>query len=252
MRPVLLAALVALASCSSSPGERWRKVHPGFVRSVPSVGQEVGEVVASLEEPEGARRIRVSQWRFLGLERDPWAELDGAALLEGGAREGERTAVIARRQCLHWAGVRRVQAARASWLLFRGRRLVAFDHWEFGDDCAPEHHFLPAGKAELGLERDLGRFVARRFPENVLGPGATFRKGLVYLEHDREEDARAMLTLGDRALSAAARSAREDDPDAPSETELGEARAVRAELSRALRALRGFPDDPEALFWEGH
>ena len=93
--------------------------------------------------------------------------------------------------------------ARGSWLLFRGGRLEAFDAWEFGEACAPEHRLLPAAEAHRRLERELSRDVARRYPASRLGPQDAFRKGLLLVEHGRVDDADAMLALGERGLGGA-------------------------------------------------
>lgn len=254
-RLALAAGLAGLCGlgCAPVPGAAWRAAHPDFVRAAPAAEAAVAPVVASLVEQAGSRRVAVSQIRWLGLESDPWRELPGEeALLAEAAGEGLH-AVVAGRTCRQRSGLRRFEVSRGSWLLFQGGRLAAFDHWEFGDECVPEHRFLPTPAAQRALEVDLSREVARRFPENALDPEQTFRKGLVYAEHQRREDAAAMLALGDRALAELLRAAREaerEDPDAEPPA-VGEARRLRAELSEALRDPNQ-PEDPEDRFWQGY
>ena len=250
-RPLAVAVVLPLLACAPPPGAEWRAAHPGAPRRSPEQGAPLGEVLAALTESEpGARRVRVGHLDLLGLESDPWQPIESEAALAADAHGSAHHAVIALRSCRHRSGLRRHEVTRGSWLLFRGGRLAAFDHWEFADDCEPEHRFLPAASTELELEADLARFVARRFPENALGPRETFQKGLVYLEHDRVDEATAMLALGDRALAELSREPEEDE--GADEAALADARVVRAELSVALRKKRGLDQDPADRFWEGY
>jgi hypothetical protein len=247
----VLSLLLLLLACSATPGERWRAAHPQFERQAPTSGQSLGEAMASLEEPDASPAISVSGLRLLAVDRDPWQLLDAETALSLLPRQEEMHAVVALRTCVHRVGLRRTEVPRASWLLFRGGRLEAFDHWEFGDACAPEHRLLPAAETYRRLERELSRDVARRYPASRLGPEDSFRKGLVLVEHGRVDDADATLALGNRELGEATRALNEERPDAPSEESLAEARALRAELERAIREARGIREDPEERFWRG-
>jgi len=247
-----LPFLLLLLACSATPGERWRAAHPGFERRAPSAGQPLAEAVASLEEPGPPQTVSVSGTRLLAVDPDPWQQLDADAVLALRPGQDELHAVVTLRTCAHREGLRRTtKVARASWLLFQGGRLEAFDYWEFGEACAPEHRLLPATEAHRRLERELSRDVVRRHPASRLGPADSFRKGLVLVEHDRADDADAMLAVGNRELGEATRAANEEQKDAPSEEELAEARALRAELKRAIREARGIREDPEERFWRG-
>jgi hypothetical protein len=225
--PATLLAALALACASSTPD--------GPPPPPPGPGSSLAESLASLGAgaPAGAS-VRVDELRLLRVDVEPWEALDPDDA--AGDVPGERQALIAHRTCRMRQGVRTRTAPRASWLLFRGGRLEAFDHWSFGPACAGRHHFRPARGADVALERDLVRYVAQRFPDAAPRALDQLAMGHAYLEAGRVEDAEAMLAAARRRIDALAPTP--GDVAALSEEERASRAAEAEELHRAAASLR--------------
>jgi hypothetical protein len=237
IRRLLLVLGVAGLGCATDYAERYRLAHPGWTPAPPHSGGAIEETLASIHAgPEKSLEVSIRELRVLRVDVEPWETLSVDSVATGS--EERVIGVIAHRRCRGRQGIRFFGSERASWYLFVAGELTSYDHFEFGDSCAPENHYLPSSAAHLATERALVRYAARRYPESAPTTEEILSKGVALVSAARLSDAKKMLRSADRELDLmAARS--EDLPE--EEKEAFEARerrlrAMRAKLSRAIAA----------------
>jgi hypothetical protein len=233
--PSILASALVLG-CAGAPPPL-----PAGASATPALGDGLALVLAKLPHAEGTpAAVELRELRVIDVAHEPWQSLEPAAA-EG--RTGP-LGVIAGRRCTWRDGLSRGEAVRASWYLLRAGRLEAFDHQGFGDACAPRPSFEPAAAEDLALERSLTRYLAQRYPFNVIAADERFSRGLALLSRGRPDDARFELSALDRRLDDLERRQNEyETPDADERAALRREeerlRPLRARLHRELAEYTG-------------
>jgi hypothetical protein len=240
IRCLLLVLGVTVLGCASDYAERYRLAHPGWTPAPPQAGDSFEETMASLHaEAEKPLRVSVGELRVLRVDNLPWVTIEVDAALAG-SDQPDLGAVVQRR-CRGRKGIDFFSSERVSWYVFVAGELVSYDHFEFGESCQPENHYLPSPAPRVGIERTLLRYAATRYPESAAPTTAEkLGKGLALVSADRLPDAERMLQKADRDLDARAGEGAtldEDEREAFEEEEK-RLRAMRAELSRAVAAAR--------------
>jgi hypothetical protein len=237
IRCFLLLLGVANLGCASDYGERYRLAHPGWTPELPHPGGAVEETLASIHAgPEESLHVSVRELRVLRVDVEPWETLSVDSIATG--PEEQIIGVIAHRRCRGRQGIRFFGSERASWYLFVAGRLTSYDHFEFGESCAPENHYVPSSTAHVATERALVRYAARRYPESAPTTEEMLSKGVALVSAARLSDAKKMLRCADRELdlmAAGSEDLPEDEKEAFEESER-RLRAMRARLSRAIAA----------------
>jgi hypothetical protein len=237
IRCLLLMLGVASLGCASDYGERYRLAHPGWTPEPPHPGGAVEETLASIHAgAEESLHVSVGELRVLRVDVEPWETLS----VDSVAAEPEEQiiGVIAHRRCWGRQGIHFFGSKRASWYLFVAGELTSFDHFEFGDSCAPENHYLPSSTEHLATERALVRYAARRYPESAPTTEEMLSKGMALVSASRLADAKKMLRNADRELDLMAAGSKDlsaEEKEAFEERER-RLRAMRARLSRAIAA----------------
>jgi hypothetical protein len=239
LRCLLLLLGLAGLGCASDYTERYRLAHPGWTPAPPRAGDGFEETVASIHAgPEGPFDVSVRELRVLRVDSAPWETLsvDSAAAGSGEWIVG----AIALRRCKGRRGIRFFTSERVSWYVFAAGRLVSYDHFEFGEACETENHYLPSRAEHLATERALIRYAASRYPGSAPTTAEMLSKGLALVSADRLPDAERMLRTADRALDSMTNEGEalpEEEREAFAEEEK-RLRAMRARLSRAIAAAR--------------
>jgi len=238
IRCLLLLLGVAALGCATDYAERYRLAHPGWTPAPPRAGDSFEETIASLHaEAQKPLRVSVGELRVLRVDTLPWVTIEVDAVLAGSDQPD--LGAIVQRRCRGREGIDFFSSERISWYVFVGGELVSYDHFEFGEACEPENHYLPSPAPQVGIERTLIRYAATRHPEAAAPATAEkLSKGLALLAADRLPDAERMLRNADRELQARAREAATLDEEERGAFEAEEKRlqAMRAELSRAIAA----------------
>jgi hypothetical protein len=245
------AALVLLASAAAA-GCSWRRageadaVAPATAGvPLPSEGMTLGEAIAVVETEEpGDFSISAEVLRVAKIAGGIWEDVSTRAARRpdfAPAADAEYV-VVARRTCSDWATTRdRWSDDRASWFLFAGGKLVAFDHWTFGPRCALGNAFapVPAGSPNVVTERDLLRWLEQRHPPGKIPMELRFARGRAFAAAGRLPEARAILRFSDDALDYRedvfeVRESTEEERSA-FDAESRRLRDLRADLSTAIR-----------------
>jgi hypothetical protein len=235
----LLLLAVAGAGCATDHAERYRLAHPGWTPTPPVAGDSLDETLASLQTgPEGSFEVSAREIRLLRVDVEPWEALSLDAALA--AAEAQSIALIAHRRCQGRQGIRFFGSERTSWYIFAEGELASYDHFEFGEDCAPANHYLPSHPEQLATEQALIRYAASRYPESAPTVEEMLSKGLALVSAERLSDAERMLRSADREIE---RMAAEEEDAPEEEREASEERekrlqAMRAKLSRAIADAR--------------
>jgi hypothetical protein len=198
-----LAALCLSAACCAGGGEyaQYRAEHPEWDGSFPREGNSLEEVLAALHAPATADGVRteltrLEVWRVDG---DSSKRVDADAVRRGEAElaPAADVFVLARRTCRAERGLEDVETERIGSYLLPGRKLAAFDHYDFGKVCAVTDQFRAArGDATL-LERAASMRMAAAFGRVPVDLAQLYQRGLAYLEAGRVEDAQAALMRGE-------------------------------------------------------
>jgi len=225
--PVLAAAGLA---CAAVPPL------PAGTSAQPALGDPLGLIVTKLHYADGAPAdIDVREVRMLAIDQQPWRTIDAAtaAALPG------TVGVVAGRRC-HWRdGLTGHDVDRGSWFLLRGGALYAYDHTGFGARCAELPAFDPVPLAEVGIERELVRYLSQRWPIAEVNGEQRAARGLALVARGRSDDAIYELNAIDRRLAELARRQTEEEtPDAAKRESLRQEeerlRPLRAQLAHAL------------------
>jgi hypothetical protein len=243
---LLLLASATFAGCSwRSAGEADAVAPAPSDLPLPSEGMTLGEAIAVVEtEEQGDFSVSAEVLRIAKIEGGIWEDVPARAARRSdfAPAAGAEYVVVAQRTCSDWATTRdRWSDDRASWFLFAGGKLVAFDHWTFGPRCALGNAFspVPAGSPSVSTERDLLRWLEQRHPPGKIPTELRFARGRAFAAADRLPEARAILRFSDDALDYRedvfeVRESTEDERSA-FDAESRRLRDLRADLSTAIR-----------------
>ncbi len=234
VRAVALAAMWALAGCTSPPVEI-PGAALGPTTPAPTRGQDYASVRALLEiSPEGDARVTLLEQRRMRVDRDPWQTIEA----DDPAITRSRVTLVAERRCKVKTGrVSRAVIERASWYVFDAGRLIAFDHVSFDSTCATRRYFGPSAPDDLRTERTLKRYVAQRHMESRLSTEGQLRLGIALVGVGRLEEAEQWLGLGKRRIGridSQLRGQVQPNRQALLEAERAELRALRDTLELRL------------------
>jgi hypothetical protein len=242
---LLLLLGIAGVACATDYAGRYRLAHPDWTPAPPVAGDSLEKTLASLQTtPEGPFRVSVRELRLLRVDVEPWEILSDVA-----GTEASTIGVIADRRCRGRQGIDFFDSERFAWYIFVAGELVSYDHFEFGETCEPQNHYLPSRIELLSTERALIRYAASRYPESMPTTEELLSKGLALVSVDRLPDAKRMLRTADReihVMTAKALNAPEEDRVALEEREK-RLRAMRAKLSRAIADAEKKPRTDEPL-----
>jgi hypothetical protein len=234
-----LFATLALTSagCASDYAERYRRAHPDWGPATPATGDSLAKTLAEIQaDREAPVKISIRELRVMRVDVEPWQRLSSDAVATSSPEQ--TIGVVAALRCKGRRGIRFFQSERNSWYIFVAGALASYDHVEFGEACRPQSHYHPSGVEQVSMERALIRYAAQRHPGSAPGTEEMLDKGLALVSVGRLEDARRMLRKADRELDFMT----EDHESLPDEerkqleTEERRLRALRAKLSRAIRA----------------
>jgi hypothetical protein len=229
---LLLLLGIALVGCATDYAGRYRHAHPDWTPAPPVAGDSLEKTLAFLQTaPEGPSRVSVRELRLLRVDVEPWEILSDVA-----GTEASTIAVIADRRCRGRHGIHFFNSERVAWYIFVAGELASYDHFEFGEACEPQNHYLPSRIELLTTERALIRYAASRYPESTPTTEERLNKGLALVSVERLPDARRMLREADReidVMTAKALNAPPEEREALEELEK-RLRAIRAKLSRAI------------------
>jgi hypothetical protein len=243
----LLVAAGCAASCSwHRPGEANVVAAAPAGHPMPSAGLAIAEVIALAETTEqGDFSADAEVLRVAKVADKIWEDVSVRDARRGGLAldPAAEYVVVVRRECSDWTGDRdRWSDERASWFLFVGGRLAAWDHFAFGARCGLAESFRPvaAGSPSLVTERDLLRWLEQRQPPGRLPIELRYARGRAFAAAGRIAEARAMLRFGDDAVDAneqlfAVREATEEER-AAFDAEARRLGDLRAELTAEIRA----------------
>lgn len=247
IRCLVLLLGVAVLGCAGDYTERFRRAHPGWTPAPPVTGDSFEETLASIHAgPGDPLSVSVRELRVMRVDVEPWEVVEPDSVADG--PEEQTLGMIAHRRCKGRKGIEFFGSERVSWYVFVAGKLVSFDHFEFGAECAPENHYAPSAAEHLATEQALLRYASRAYPESVPTTAERIGKGVALVSADRLADAERMLRHADRDLDfmAGERETLPDEEKAPLEAEEKRLRAMRAKLSRAIAAARreqGKPSD---------
>jgi hypothetical protein len=238
-RTLLLLLWLAGLGCATDGAERYRRAHPGWTPAPPSSGDSLEETMASIRaRTDGPQQVSVGELRVLRVDVEPWETISVDSGVAGS--EAQMIGAVAHRRCKGRRGIHFFGSERVSWYIFVAGELVSYDHFEFGEACEPENHYLPSSAEQLATERALIRYAARRYPESTPTTAEMLSKGLALVAADRLPDAEKMLRDADRELdfmTAKGETLPEEEKAAFQENER-QLRATRGRLSRAIAAAR--------------
>lgn len=190
MRRLALVSILLPLACATGGVAAWRP-DPGVGAVAPAAGAALEGVVAGLYAAGAGEgdSVEIEELRVLDLDERPWRELgpdDASAGTLG---------LVAHRICRRRDGFEFVRQERASWMIFRSKALVAYDHGEFGPGCSVSRSLRPAPPELVTVERGLLRYVAQRYPAGRPSLEERLRGGLVLVEVGRLDDAKRVLDL---------------------------------------------------------
>lgn len=234
----LLAWLVlAVAGCATDYAEQYRRAHPEWSPSPPDRGDSLAKTLAEIHaEREAPVRVSIRELRVMRVDVEPWQRLSGDSV--AAASPEQTIGVIAALRCKARRGIRFFESQRTSWYIFAEGALDSYDHVEFGEECRPKSHYHPSAAGHVSTERALIRYAAQRHPGSAPGIEEMLDKGIALVSVDRLDDAKRMLRKADRELDFMKESQESlpDDERQAMEAEERRLRALRARLSRAIRA----------------
>ena len=231
------AAALAAAGCSwHRPGDADAFAALPADLPLPALGMALPEVLGLAEVREaGAFSVHSEVQRVSKIAGGVWegVPVSRARRSDFAPDPGADYVAVVSRDCSDWEGRERWSDERASWFLFEGGRLTAWDLYRFAPRCALGNSFRPvaARSPSRADERDLLRWLDQRYPPGRIPLELRFSRGLAYVEAGRLEEAGAMLRFADDALDA------REDLERPREVTPAEEAAFDAE-SRRLRGLR--------------
>jgi len=205
---LLLAAALGAGCSWHRPGEANAVAATPEGHPMPSEGLGIAEVIALAETNEqgdfsaDAEVLRVAKVADKIWEDVPLRSARRGDLALDPAAE---YVVVASRECSDWTSERdRWSDERASWFLFVGGKLAAWDHFAFGPHCGIAESFRPvrADSPSLVTERDLLRWLEQRHPPGKLPVELRYERGRAFAQAGRVQEARAMLRFGDDAVDA--------------------------------------------------
>jgi hypothetical protein len=243
-------ALLLAAACA---GCSWHRAGEANVvaaaptgHPMPSEGLGIAEVIALAETTEqGDFSADAEVFRVAKIADKIWEDVSVRDARRGGVTldPAAEYVVVARRECSDWTSDRdRWSDERASWFLFAGGKLAAWDHFAFGAHCGLAESFRPvsAGSPSLVTERDLLRWLEQRQPPGKLPIELRYARGRAFAAAGRIAEARAMLRFGDDAVDAKEQlfEVREttEEERAAFDAEARRLGDLRAELTAEIRA----------------
>src|SRR5262245_9315616 len=195
----------AVARGEDVPGE-WVDPRAGtdgsLSRALPRKGMKLEEVVAAVQMPPAGPNQHATLLRKLevlrlrpdgGYDLVPEAEI---ASVRGVA--GESYGVLALQFCNASNG----EGEFTSWYLVGEGGLVAWDHYEYFDQCVYTNLFEPATGERVAQERLVAERRAKAFPRGPEADVIFYRRGVQYALVGRVDDAKAMLAAGDENLTS--------------------------------------------------
>ncbi|HEX5066770.1 MAG TPA: hypothetical protein VFY49_11700 [Myxococcota bacterium] len=191
----------AIARGEDVPGE-W--VAPGanpVAPALPRDGMKLDEVVAAVRTPPSGANQRSALTRkveVLRLRPDGYDLVADADIASLRAAPGESYGVIA----LQYCGGPDSKGEHTSWYLVTGEGLVAWDHYDFVDQCVYTNRFQPATGEHVAQERLITERKAKAFPPSLEADAFYYAKGIRYAKAGRIDDAKKMLAAGDANLTA--------------------------------------------------
>lgn len=205
----LLLATAFAAGCSwHRPGEANAVAATPEGLPMPSEGLGIAEVIALAETTEqGDYSADAEVLRVAKVTDKIWEDVSVRSARRGdfALDPAAEYVVVARRDCSDWTRDRdRWSDERASWFLFVGGKLAAWDHFAFGAHCGIAESFRPvdAGSPSLVTERDLLRWLEQRLPPGKLPVELRYERGRAFAAAGRIAEARAMLRFADAAIDA--------------------------------------------------
>jgi hypothetical protein len=252
MSPSLARAGALLLAAALAAGCSWRR--PGEANAVavapeghpmPTEGLGIAEVIALAETVEqGDFSADAEVLRVAKVSDKMWEDVPVRAARRGdfALDPAAEYVVVARRECSDWTTDRdRWSDDRASWFLFAGGKLAAWDHYAFGPHCGIAESFRPvrAGSPSLVTERDLLRWLEQRHPPGKLPIELRYERGRAFARAGRIAEARSMLRFADDAVDANQQlfEVREttDEERAAYDREARRLGDLRAEITAAIR-----------------
>lgn len=223
-----LPALALTVGCATAPGPD----------PVPiTLGLPLPQVMASLEADRApGTTVRLEEARFLRVDVAPYTPLEREAADDASIR----VAALVGRSCRYRDGFSVTKARRASWFLFDGGQLVAIDHDVFEERCEITLQYEPAPKDEAATERDLTRFVAQRYPNDLDDLEGRADRAEAWIRVGRYEEARTVVVILERRIAMLQDRLRrpteyDDDELLEFQQEHDELRTRRAILVQGLR-----------------
>jgi hypothetical protein len=217
MRKLVPLALLAFAAgCAGNYYDSWRAQNPDGVITTPSAGVSLHETLASVYAPPVGDYSRfVGKMEVLRLDGSQAAamteeEIDVAV---AGDAKGDY-AVIALVRCLSEVDMQRYGGEKVAWYVLDDGGLVAWNHYDFSDNCIGTVQFRPASAKDAELvayERATVAYADANYPQGMGHVGEYYMKGLVYVGAGRLDDAKAMLKAGDETVDVAQRGERHED-----------------------------------------
>jgi hypothetical protein len=242
---LLLAATFAAGCSWHRPGEANPVAIAPDGHPMPSEGLGIAEVIALAETAEqGDYSADAEIVRVARVSDKIWVDVPVRAARRGDLAldPAAEYVVVAHRECSDWTTDRdRWTDDRASWFLFAGGKLAAWDHFAFGPHCGIAESFRPirAGSPSLVTERDLLRWLEQRHPPGKLPVELRYERGRAFAAAGRIAEARAMLHFGDDAIDAREQlfEVREvtEDERAAYDREARRLGDLRAEVTAAIR-----------------
>jgi hypothetical protein len=211
-----LALLVFAAGCAGNYYDSWKAKNPDGMITTPSNGTSLHETLAGVYAPPVADYSRfvgkIDVLRFENGEAVAMTEAEIDVAIAGEAK-GDY-AVVALVRCLSEVDMQRYGGEKVAWYVLDDGGLVAWNHYDFGDNCMGAIDFRPARAAEpelVAYERAATAYADANYPTGMGHVGEYYMKGLVYVGAGRLDDAKAMLKAGDETVDVAQRGERHED-----------------------------------------
>lgn len=236
MKTILAILALALGmGCANGYYSSYRELHPDWRGAFPAEGASLHETLAGLHGPRtGGRNRIVAKLDVLALRDGAFEKLTRSEVGAALANPNGTYAVVATEFCHSEVGEDVLIGEKVSWFLLPEGRLSAYDAHHFTDDlCTVSNDFSPAA-SHVDLERRLIAYRDAHFPTSMIHLGEVYRKGLLYAERDRLDDARAMLDLGDSSYDVADRGTHHVEGWQPTQMNDGTSSAEIERLRQSL------------------
>jgi hypothetical protein len=198
----MLAASRAAETSGSADGDDGDEYAPREFDTgadLPEKGMTLEETIEYLRAaPKGfyrpmLRKLEIVHIGTGGFRVVPESEIESG---EFEPAAGEVYGVLA----LVFCTARNVQDEHGSWYLLGGNSVVAWDHYQFHDNCVYSSHFEPAEGELVAPEKRLAAHARDFFPRHSEADAFIYRKGLQLVRVGRIEDAEGMLAWAEKNL----------------------------------------------------